>query len=118
MSGSYSRARIYGHFGFEKMIYHDDQAGSTDFTVPVKHFGTNVDDSTVFDQIVYEIKNSDRPGLSPHNNYAESSAIQSGRGSRRRIWKLPDMDTSFQRGIEGNFSLSSRRSMSRHLYFS
>jgi len=61
MSGFYSRARIYGHFGFEKMIYHDDQAGSTDFTVPVKHFGTYVDDSTVFDQIVYEIKNSDRP---------------------------------------------------------
>ena len=61
MSGFYSRARIYGHFGFEKMIYHDDQAGSTDFTVPVKHFGTYVDDATVFDQIVYELKNSEKP---------------------------------------------------------
>ena len=60
-SGFYSRSRIYGHFGFEKMIYHDDQAGTTDFTVPVKHFGSYVDDSTVFDQIVKEIKTSDKP---------------------------------------------------------
>ena len=57
----YSRSRIYGHFGFEKMIYHDDQDGTTDFTVPIKHFGTYVDDSTVFDQILSEIKTSDKP---------------------------------------------------------
>lgn len=61
MSGFYSRSKIYGHFGFEKMIYHDDQDGISDFNVPVDHFGTYVDDSTVFDQILYEIKNSDRP---------------------------------------------------------
>ena len=60
-SGFYSRAKIYGHFGFEKMIYHDDYSHTTDFTVPVEHFGTYVDDSTVFDQIIYEIKNSDKP---------------------------------------------------------
>lgn len=60
-SGFYSRSRIYGHFGFEKMIYHDDQSGTTDFTVPIEHFGTYVDDSTVFNQIIYEIKNTDKP---------------------------------------------------------
>jgi hypothetical protein len=60
-SGFYSRSRIYGYFGFEKMIFHDDQEGITDFTVPVKHFGTYVDDATVFDQIIYELKNSNKP---------------------------------------------------------
>lgn len=60
-SNFYSRSRIYGRFGFEKMIFHDDQAQTTDFTVPVKHFGTYVDDSTVFDQIIEEIKSSKRP---------------------------------------------------------
>lgn len=60
-SGFYSRAKIYGHFGFEKMIYHDDQAATTDFTVPIKHFGTYVDDSSVFNQIISEIKISDNP---------------------------------------------------------
>ncbi|WP_303835950.1 LTA synthase family protein [Ruminococcus flavefaciens] len=60
-SNFYSRSRIYGHFGFEKMIFHDDQAGTSDFTVPVKHFGTYVDDSTVFDQIISEIKSSKKP---------------------------------------------------------
>ena len=60
-SGFYSRSRIYGYFGFEKMIFHDDQEGTTDFTVPVKHFGTYVDDATVFDQIIYELKNSNKP---------------------------------------------------------
>lgn len=60
-SDFYSRQRIYGHFGFEKMIYHDDQAGTTDFTVPVEHYGTYVDDSTVFNQILEEINTSDKP---------------------------------------------------------
>ncbi len=60
-SNFYSRAKIYGHFGFEKMVYHDDQDATTDFNVPVDHFGTYVDDSTVFDQILYEIKDSDKP---------------------------------------------------------
>lgn len=57
----YSRSKIYGHFGFKKMIYHDDYEHTTDFTVPVKHFGTYVDDATVFDQIIKEIKISDQP---------------------------------------------------------
>ena len=60
-SSFYSRSKIYGRFGFEKMIYHDDQEGTTDFTVPVEHFGTYVDDATVFDQIIKEIKTSERP---------------------------------------------------------
>ena len=60
-SNFYSRARIYGHFGFEKMIFHDDQAGTSDFTVPVEHYGTYVDDSTVFNQIISEIKTSKKP---------------------------------------------------------
>ena len=60
-SGFYSRSRIYGYFGFEKMIFHDDQDNITDFTVPVKHYGTYVDDSTVFDQIIYELKNTEKP---------------------------------------------------------
>lgn len=60
-SGFYSRRRIYGYFGFEKMVFHDDYDGVTDFTVPVEHFGTYVDDSSVFSQIISEIKNSDKP---------------------------------------------------------
>ena len=60
-SGFYSRERIYGHFGFEKMIYHNDQEGISDFTVPVEHYGTYVDDSTVFNQIIEEINTSDAP---------------------------------------------------------
>lgn len=59
--GFYSRSRIYGYFGFDKMIFHDDAEGTTDFNVPVKHFGTYVDDATVFDQIMYELKNTDSP---------------------------------------------------------
>lgn len=60
-SGFYSRGRIYDHFGFKKMIYHDDQEGITDFTVPIRHFGTYVDDATVFDQIIREISTSENP---------------------------------------------------------
>ena len=60
-SGFYNRSKVYNHFGFETMIYHDDQEGTTDFTVPVEHFGAYVDDSTVFNQIVKEIKTSDKP---------------------------------------------------------
>ncbi|WP_295083969.1 LTA synthase family protein [Ruminococcus sp.] len=60
-SSFYNRSKVYNHFGFETMIYHDDQEGTTDFTVPVEHFGAYVDDSTVFNQIVKEIKTSDKP---------------------------------------------------------
>lgn len=59
--GFYNRSKIYGHFGFQKMIYHDDNDNITDFTVPIRHFGTYVDDITVFDQIIREIKTSKKP---------------------------------------------------------
>lgn len=57
----YSRERIYNEFGFDRMIFHDDQTGVSDFTVPVKHYGTYVDDSTVFDQMLQLIKENDEP---------------------------------------------------------
>lgn len=60
-SGFYSRSKIYGFFGFEKMIFHDDYDQTTDFTVPVDHFGTYVDDATVFAQIISELKSSEKP---------------------------------------------------------
>lgn len=57
----YSRTRIYGDFGFDTMIFHDDIEGVTDFTVPVEHFGTYVDDNTVFSQLLDLIKTTDDP---------------------------------------------------------
>lgn len=57
----YSRTRIYGDFGFDTMIFHDDIEGVTDFTVPVEHFGTYVDDNTVFNQLLDLIKTTDDP---------------------------------------------------------
>ncbi|MBR2283737.1 MAG: sulfatase-like hydrolase/transferase [Ruminococcus sp.] len=59
-SSFYSRQRIYGEFGFDKMIFHesDDQ---TDFTVPVEYFGTYVDDKTVFDQLLDLVDTTDEP---------------------------------------------------------
>ncbi|MDE5620637.1 MAG: LTA synthase family protein, partial [Ruminococcus sp.] len=60
-SGFYSRSRIYGKFGFDTMIFHNDQTGESDFTVPVEHFGTYVDDSTVYNQLIDLVKNTDDP---------------------------------------------------------
>lgn len=57
----YSRTHIYGDFGFDTMIFHDDIEGVTDFTVPVEHFGTYVDDNTVFNQLLDLIKTTDDP---------------------------------------------------------
>ncbi len=57
----YSRTRIYGDFGFDTMIFHDDIEGVTDFTVPVEHFGTYVDDNTVFNQLLDLVKTTDDP---------------------------------------------------------
>lgn len=57
----YSRNRIYGQFGFDTMIYHDDIDGATDFTVPVEHFGTYVDDNTVYGQLLELVKTTDEP---------------------------------------------------------
>ncbi len=60
-SSFYSRSRIYGQFGFDTMIFHDDQTGESDFTVPVEHYGTYVDDATVFNQIEQLITETDEP---------------------------------------------------------
>lgn len=57
----YSRDKIYSRFGFDEMIYHDDYDEISTFTVPVEHYGTYVDDSTVFNQIIDSIKTSDAP---------------------------------------------------------
>ncbi|MBQ8123069.1 MAG: sulfatase-like hydrolase/transferase [Ruminococcus sp.] len=60
-SNFYSRSKIYGEFGFDKMIFHDDIDNVSDFTVPVEHYGTYVDDKTVYDQLVDLIKTTDDP---------------------------------------------------------
>ncbi len=57
----YNRNRIYSQFGFDRMIFHNDLTGESDFTVPVEHYGTYVDDSTVFNQLLDLIKNDDTP---------------------------------------------------------
>ena len=64
-SSFYSRQRIYGEFGFDRMIFHnskkDDPVEETDFTVPVEYFGTYVDDNTVYAQLIDLIKTTDDP---------------------------------------------------------
>lgn len=60
-SSFYSRERIYSEFGFDDMIFHDDIDNVTDFTVPVDHYGTYVDDNTVFDQLYELIDTNDKP---------------------------------------------------------
>ncbi|MCM1314051.1 MAG: sulfatase-like hydrolase/transferase [Alistipes senegalensis] len=60
-SSFYSRSRIYGRFGFDTMIFHNDQSGESDFTVPVEHFGTYVDDKTVYNQLIDLVKTTDDP---------------------------------------------------------
>lgn len=57
----YSRTRVYSDFGFDRMIFHDDIEGVTDFTVPVEHYGTYVDDSTIFNQLLELVKTTDDP---------------------------------------------------------
>ncbi|MDE5556962.1 MAG: sulfatase-like hydrolase/transferase [Ruminococcus sp.] len=57
----YSRSRIYGRFGFDTMIFHNDQTGESDFTVPVEHFGTYVDDKTVYNQLIDLVKTTNDP---------------------------------------------------------
>lgn len=61
ISSFYSRSRIYSEFGFDTMIFHDDIDNVTDFTVPVEHYGTYVDDSTVFNQLLELVKTTDDP---------------------------------------------------------
>lgn len=60
-SSFYNRSKIYNEFGFDSMIFHDDIDNVSDFTVPVDHFGTYVDDSTVFNQLIDLIKANDEP---------------------------------------------------------
>ena len=61
LSSFYSRSRIYGQFGFDKMLFHNDQTGESDFTVPVEHFGTYVDDSTIYNQLIDLVETTDDP---------------------------------------------------------
>ncbi|MDO4864395.1 MAG: LTA synthase family protein, partial [Ruminococcus sp.] len=61
LSTFYSRSRIYGNFGFDQLIFHDDIDNVTDFTVPVEHYGTYVDDKTVYDQLYELVKTTDEP---------------------------------------------------------
>ena len=57
----YSRDKIYGRFGFDELIYHDDSINESKFTVDVDHYGTYVDDKTVYDQLIDLIKTTDDP---------------------------------------------------------
>ena len=57
----YSRHKVYKRFGFKEMLYHDDQDNVTDFTVDVEHYGTYVDDKTIYNQLLDLIKTSDDP---------------------------------------------------------
>lgn len=57
----YNRLSIYNNFGFDQMIFHDDIDEVTDFSVPVDHYGTYVDDKTVFDQLFNLVENNDDP---------------------------------------------------------
>lgn len=60
-SSFYNRTNIYSDFGFDKMIFHDDIDNVTDFTVPVEHFGTYVDDNTIFSQLLELVNTTDEP---------------------------------------------------------
>ncbi len=61
LSSFYSRSRIYKQFGFDTMLFHDDIDNTTDFTVPVEHYGTYVDDKTVYNQLQDLVKTTDDP---------------------------------------------------------
>ncbi len=57
----YGRNHTYSKFGFDQLIFHDDIDNVTDFTVPVEHYGTYVDDKTVYDQLLELVKTTDEP---------------------------------------------------------
>ena len=57
----YSRDKVYTRLGFKNMIFHDDISEETDFTVDVEHYGTYVDDKSVFDELLELVKTSDDP---------------------------------------------------------
>ncbi len=60
-SSFYNRTNIYSDFGFDQMIFHDDIDNVTDFTVPVEHYGTYVDDNTIFNQLLELVNTTDEP---------------------------------------------------------
>ena len=60
-SSFYNRTDIYSDFGFDQMIFHDDIDNVTDFTVPVEHYGTYVDDNTIFNQLLELVSTTDEP---------------------------------------------------------
>ena len=60
-SSFYNRTDIYSDFGFDHMIFHDDIDNVTDFTVPVDHYGTYVDDNTIFNQLLKLVTDTDEP---------------------------------------------------------
>lgn len=57
----YGRRSTYPLFGFKNLLFHDDDTGESDFTVDVEHYGTYVDDSTIFNQLMDLLNNSDAP---------------------------------------------------------
>ncbi|MBR3760881.1 MAG: LTA synthase family protein [Ruminococcus sp.] len=57
----YGRKNTYPLFGFDELYFHDDQSNESDFTVEVGHYGTYVEDSTVYNQIVDLLNSSDEP---------------------------------------------------------
>lgn len=57
----YGRKSTYPLFGFKNLLFHDDDTNESDFTVDVEHYGTYVDDSTIFNQLIDLLNNSDDP---------------------------------------------------------
>lgn len=57
----YGRKSTYPLFGFQNLYFHDDSTGESDFTVDVNHYGTYVDDATIFNQLIDLLNNSDEP---------------------------------------------------------
>lgn len=60
-SSFYGRKSTYPLFGFKELLFHDDRTGESDFTVDVGHYGTYVDDATIFNQVIDLLNNSDDP---------------------------------------------------------
>lgn len=57
----YGRKNTYPLFGFDNLYFHDDQTDESDFTVEVGHYGTYVEDSTIYNQILELLNESDDP---------------------------------------------------------
>lgn len=57
----YGRKNTYPLFGFQELLFHDDSTGESDFTVDVEHYGTYVEDATIFNQLIELLNSSDKP---------------------------------------------------------